>query len=428
MSRGLLVAAIQIDTEFSSCAFSTVSDFSDDPMKIMVNSWRANNAIVSNTTSTCILFDSGGTFHSFGYEAEKHYSELALDDQHIDWYFFKRFPIKLFKSKRLTRKTVLEDVNGKKMEALKVFSSVIGYLKDNMRKESTQIKDCDITMVLTAPVILNDTVKQFMRGAAEKVGICGDRLLIVPEPEAASVYCMYQPVQHAYDNRLFDPGAKYMIIIAEARTVEMTVYEVQHGVILKELYKADKCDWGGTMVDESFLSLLADIVGNDVMDAFRSECSDSFCDLLRNFQCKKRSLRPDETRKITIPLSGDLLYTFDEIKPEGEIDANIESKPKYKNSITLLGDKLRMEAHIAISLFEESCSKIIYHMQELFRYPHIKDVSSILLVGEYAESNILQANIRKAFDNKLLFVPHPAEYAVLKGAVLYGHRQQKDCK
>lgn len=55
------------------------------------------------------------------------------------------------------------------MEALKVFSSVIGYLKDNMRKESTQIKDCDITMVLTAPVILNDTVKQFMRGAAEKV-------------------------------------------------------------------------------------------------------------------------------------------------------------------------------------------------------------------------------------------------------------------
>lgn len=208
----------------------------------------------------------------------------------------------------------------------------------------------------------------------------------------------------------------------------MTVYEVQHDVILKELYKADKCDWGGTMVDESFLSLLADIVGNDVMDAFRSDYSDSFCDLLRTFQRRKCSIRPDEIRKITIPLPGDLLYTFDEIKPEGEIAANIESKPKYKNSITLLGDKLRMEAHLAISLFEESCSKIIYHMQELFRYPHIKDVSSILLVGEYAESNILQAKIGKAFDDKLLFVPHPAEYAVLKGAVLYGHRQQKDCK
>lgn len=429
MSRSFHVAAIQIDTEFSSCAFSTKHDFSKDPKKILVISWT-NRKLVSSTTSTCILFDSGGTFHSFGYEAEKHYSELVLNDQHINWYFFKRFPLKLYKSKRLTRETILEDVNGKKMEAMKVFSSVIGYLKDTMLKEYSRhfikIYDCDITWVLTAPVILYDTVKQFMRGAAEKVGICGNRLLIVPEPEAASVYCMYQPVQHVYKSRLFDPGAKYMIIIAEDRTVEMTVYEVQHDVILKELYKADKCHWGGTIVDESFLSLLTDIVGKDVMDAFRSNYSDSFIDLLRDFGQKKHSIRPDEIGKITIQLPCHLLFAFNEINPEGEIKANIESKPKYKNKITLLKDKLRMEAHIAISLFEESCSKIIYHIQELFRYPNLKDVSSILLVGEYAESNVLQANIRKAFYDKMLFVPDPAEYAVLKGAVLYGQRQQKD--
>lgn len=206
----------------------------------------------------------------------------------------------------------------------------------------------------------------------------------------------------------------------------MTVYEVQHDVILKELYKADKCHWGGTIVDESFLSLLTDIVGKDVMDAFRSNYSDGFIDLLRDFGQKKHSIRPDEIGKITIQLPCHLLFAFNEINPEGEIKANIESKPKYKNKITLLKDKLRMEAHIAISLFEESCSKIIYHIQELFRYPNLKDVSSILLVGEYAESNVLQANIRKAFYDKMLFVPDPAEYAVLKGAVLYGQRQQKD--
>lgn len=205
----------------------------------------------------------------------------------------------------------------------------------------------------------------------------------------------------------------------------MTVYEVQRNEILRELYKADRCDWGGTMVNESFLSLLTDIVGKGVMDAFRSNSSDSFIDLLRDFEHKKKSIRPGEMRKITITLPRDLLNTFDETYPEDGIGANIESKPKYKDNITLHRGKLRMKAHIVISLFEESCSKIIYHMHELFRYPNLKDVSSILLVGEYAESNILQANIRKAFYDKLLFVPNPSEYAVLKGAVLFGHRQQK---
>lgn len=60
------------------------------------------------------------------------------------------------------------------MEAMKVFSSVIGYLKDNLHKKLSHyfggLRDHDITWVLTAPVILSDTVKQFMRGAAEKVG------------------------------------------------------------------------------------------------------------------------------------------------------------------------------------------------------------------------------------------------------------------
>lgn len=94
------------------------------------------------------------------------------------------------------------------------------------------------------------------------------------------------------------------------------------------------------MVDELFFSFLVDIVGNDVMDVFCFECSDSFCDFLRNFQCKKCFLRFDEIRKIIILFLGDLLYIFDEIKFEGEIDVNIELKLKYKNSIILFGDKL----------------------------------------------------------------------------------------
>lgn len=48
-------------------------------------------------------------------------------------------------------------------------------------------------------------------------------------------------------------------------------------------------------------------------------------------------------------------------------------------------------------------------------------MSSILLVGGFAESPMLQVAIKKAFIDKKVIVPQDAGLAVLKGAVLYGH-------
>lgn len=59
------------------------------------------------------------------------------------------------------------------MEAIKVFSSAIGYLKDQMlincNDQLTGIEESDITWVLTVPAIWNDKSKQLMRETAEEV-------------------------------------------------------------------------------------------------------------------------------------------------------------------------------------------------------------------------------------------------------------------
>lgn len=94
----LIVAAIDIGTTFSGYAFSFVHQYMKDPLKISINSWTAGSgAVVSLKTSTCVLFDPKGEFHSFGYDAEDNYSELALDDNHHDWYYFRRFKMTLYK-------------------------------------------------------------------------------------------------------------------------------------------------------------------------------------------------------------------------------------------------------------------------------------------------------------------------------------------
>lgn len=46
-------------------------------------------------TPTTVLLKPDKTFDSFGYIAENLYIELADEDKHRDWYYFKRFKMLL---------------------------------------------------------------------------------------------------------------------------------------------------------------------------------------------------------------------------------------------------------------------------------------------------------------------------------------------
>ena len=78
----------------------------------------------------------------------------------------------LFKGKNtISRNLILEDGNGHTMNATKVFSESIKYLKDHFvgKIESFKLVETDIHWVLTVPAIWKDNAKQFMREAAEQV-------------------------------------------------------------------------------------------------------------------------------------------------------------------------------------------------------------------------------------------------------------------
>lgn len=47
-------------------------------------------------------------------------------------------------------------------------------------------------------------------------------------------------------------GVRNFLISTIGGTVDITVHEVQPGGFLKELYKANGGNWGGTYIDKSF--------------------------------------------------------------------------------------------------------------------------------------------------------------------------------
>ena len=54
-------------------------------------------------------------------------------------------------------------------------------------------------------------------------------------------------------------------------------------------------DWGGVKVDQAFDEFLLDIVGMETMDRFRNEDKADYLNLCREFEVKKRGIRPDST-------------------------------------------------------------------------------------------------------------------------------------
>jgi hypothetical protein len=48
---------------------------------------------------TTVLFTPEKVFHSFGYDAEDKYMELAEEEEHKEWFYFRRFKMLLHENK-----------------------------------------------------------------------------------------------------------------------------------------------------------------------------------------------------------------------------------------------------------------------------------------------------------------------------------------
>jgi len=91
-SERLLVVAFDFGTTYSGYAFS----FTNDPLKVQSANWVAGSRqLLSLKTPTSVLLDPNNEFHSFGYEAENTFTDLAEEDNHHHWKFFSQFKMLL---------------------------------------------------------------------------------------------------------------------------------------------------------------------------------------------------------------------------------------------------------------------------------------------------------------------------------------------
>ncbi|XP_014860866.1 PREDICTED: heat shock 70 kDa protein 12A-like, partial [Poecilia mexicana] len=200
------------------------------------------------------------------------------------------------------------------------------------------------------------------------------------------------------------------ILCVSERTIDITVHEVLEGGFLKELHKASGNDMGGQTVDRKFREFLRDIFSPEIWDEYEEKYPSDVQRIIYDFTLFKRK---DEDMEIICPLN---LGRMAEKKQDMEKYFKRVQGASYDDGVIKISkQKLR-------SFFEESLWSITMSLRGIFDKTH--SIKYILLVGGFAESQILRRYITDAFiDNCKVLCPFRPQEAILKGAVEFARNQ-----
>jgi len=188
---------------------------------------------------------------------------------------------------------------------------------------------------------------------------------------------------------------------------------------LREIHAASGGPWGGTCVDKAYFDFLGDLVGQKTMKTFKAEKLGEFVEMERAFEIKKRTITPETKDKITFKIPGSLCEIFLDCSNCSSIKDAV-SQTKYAKDVEWSRDKMRVKTDLIKSLFEPTINKITDHIEQILAV--VEKVDVILLVGGFSESRMVDEAIRTKFPKYKIINPDEAGLAVLRGAVIFGHK------
>ncbi|XP_053378752.1 heat shock 70 kDa protein 12A-like [Mercenaria mercenaria] len=435
----MVVAAIDFGTTFTGFAFS----LTDNSTSIIMSKWSGENVrTATEKAPTCVLLSPEKKFVAFGYEAEEKYKQILDEDgengkvgqecKSKSYYFFDRFKMKLYQTKKLQKGTEIPDIHGKCLPAMHIFAVVISHLKDKIHEQLKShyagLQEEDILWVITVPAIWSDSAKQFMREAAKQAGLADNCIKLILEPEAASLYCNTQKLcklaklDGSLGVETFPGGQKYIVADLGGGTADLSVHEILSGRNLKEIHRADGDAYGAILVDHEFMPFLENVFGKRILKHVRDNYSNIMMDLLLDFETKKRNFTP-ETSEIRIKIPKGTLKDIAEELKDGTIDEKMRNAREIYGSgnLKLQADKLCISKGVMEKFFVKARHGIVTFIKRMREDDQLGEINTLLMVGGFSESKYVQHVIKRDIPGVRVLVPVETSLAVLKGAVIAGH-------
>lgn len=203
----------------------------------------------------------------------------------------------------------------------------------------------------------------------------------------------------------------------EGGTADITVQKISSTGIVHNLHKASGGPWGGNQINKAFMELLVKLLGESI---FRDFCQDhmvDFFNLTQKIEIAKRKISMIGNRSIVIEIPPSLVQCHTdeglECLKNAIQDANLQDMMNAK-----LG-KLFIKSAYFLKYFQIICGKTVDLVTSIIKNDNIQ-VRSIVLVGGFSESKVVQSIFKDSFPKYNVLIPMGAGMAVLKGAAIYG--------
>lgn len=373
-------------------------------------------------TLTQLLYSPDKKVIAWGFDARYKLAEVRNEHNFRDYDFFSQFKMRIHKSESRTRSQeptiigksgasfLLQDLVSDYLRLMKsaaleeISKNVKGFLRSN-----------EILWCLTVPAIWNDADKQLMRQAAQNAGLIDidsadqERLLLVLEPEAASLYCKEKK------SFALTRGSRIMVVDCGGGTVDITAHEVLDNGDLKELAPGDGGGYGSMYVDQEFTKFLKERLTSEVIDSFTKQQPIEYLQLMDEWERVKCRFDPNTNNElIYFPIPATLYKIL--TKQYRDVHAKLMADQNGDD------ENLHMTRHVMQMLFTPILNGIIHKVNEQFRKLPEQRCDYIFLVGGFANSPILQKSIEKEFQGRVkeIYVPPMPGAAIVEGAVFYG--------
>nr|CAD7199904.1 unnamed protein product [Timema douglasi] len=215
-------------------------------------------------------------------------------------------------------------------------------------------------------------------------------------------------------------GTRYMVVDCGGGTVDITVHELsEHLGTLRELHKATGGPCGSVGVDHEFETLLQKMFGEDFILQFRLRHPAAYVELILSFEARKRSASPHRNSSYNIfpPFAFIDYFRKSQNKEVGEAVREFGRDDVTWSSQGML----RLQPCLMLSLFRPTVDKILKHISDVLNSPRVEGIQYLFLVGGFAESQVLQHEVRKAFNEKAkVIIPQGVSLTILRGAVQFG--------
>lgn len=205
-------------------------------------------------------------------------------------------------------------------------------------------------------------------------------------------------------------------------TVDISAQEVLVNDGLNIIHKVRGGDYGGKSVNNSFRAMLLKLFSGPSFLSFKKKYPLDYIDMIRSFEEKKKSFKPGVDQLVSTRIPATLIEISDE--HSGCTIQEIIANSTYAGKLRLKRDRLSINAEIFVDFFKDSLNKLLTDIHEVLRHERCLGVKAIMLVGGFAECQLLRDAIKQNFQKMNVFVPIEGGLSVLKGAVIYGHNPQ----